>query len=1725
MLQLRSRRGPIVTAVVLVALLVGLAPIGPTARMIPAASAAGATVGFPVNRTFIRGEVDDGDIAVADLDNDADIDVVVASEWYDVVLLNDGSGALSQAFDLDETVYDAGGVALGDLDNDGDNDIVVANRDNQSLSYLNNGSAGFTAGPTFGTATDFSSSVALGDLNNDGRLDVVLGGLGQANRIFLSGATALTYTASTLGSNASGVAIGDLDGDSDLDLAFSVNSGQSAYYLNSGSGTFGTAQAVGPANAPSRDVALGDINGDGRLDMVVANNNQRSVAYLNAASNRFNTSTVLGPSQGSSDTSENLSIGDIDADGDLDILVGNESGNNDLYLNAGGGNFAANPLNITGDAGSDGSALADMDGDRDMDVLIGRNDQLFIYDNDGGGGAQDQVEIGEPNDSIGTAITGDMNGDGRLDIVTSRRYTDNSGPSPVVVNVGAVYLNDNNRFTAPERRSFTIGDEILYPLAVGDVDNDNDLDLIFAIGAGANVLYKNDGSGNLSLAQTFTMSDNAEILARALGDLDGDGDLDLVLGNSRGIRTLTNQNGTFGPENGPSDSSGDILALALGDLDGDSDLDLVARTGYTGMHVYLNSGNGTLSAPTRYGVIGQNLGLGLALADFDGDGDLDAAMSDRDQLGTIYFNDGRAGFGTQSRFGSREETIFPADIDSDGDIDMVTLNAVSTATNIYLNDGAADFRFSRSFPIDTVALGDFDNNGTIDMVGSDFNDEFVIFNTMGRSRGLPNNTPSISITHPIATAAASGYTSPLILTAAQIPISYRLSDPEGETVRRVRGEFSLDGGGSWRAAVATAATDTTDLAAPPAGASYTFTWDTFASGVFGRNDNVVFRLIAEPDARTVARQTPSLTQFGTVSATSLPFRVRGAQVRVLRNSAAVPNATVYRIPSGQSSGAAIGRSDGTPYASDAQGFLPGRGGLAIGDKLIALLPISTDEKYTRYLTSAAVGASGPSLFSVAQPGVQTLTIGQANPLLAISLTVSLEWDARKDTLFLDQLKADLRRSSELLYIWSDGQIVLGKITIYHNKTNWTTADVQISASNSLRPNANQGGIVRADRTDPDKPSLKYEPGQIRMGAVWTRFGDATGQDGEDWPRSFAHELGHWALFLDEDYLGFDANKRLVTVEGCASPMADPYRNDYGQFRGETPAVCQPTLNQQISGRSNWDTIKTFYDDAGLSWRLNKPASFAPSSGPSSLPFAITTISEVLPSSSTDPLLAVPIFSMQTTGGTRYLATGGAKAMLFSADGTRITDLGLPERGEVNARGARVGDRLCVFDIDSETSGCTTVAAGATQLTMAAQPGWQPELLVTPSSPTSYAISVARLPAGLSLKARLYSSEGSPSPVVTLTRSGAVYSGTANPGGPILSGYLHVWEDSGARREAVTDYALGGNPAPPAKPPKRKGRNAPALSPDGQVVLFSDNLTFNDGAYFAIQSLTNLPLAAPAWTVPVGFGYRLLASANAPSLTGTSLNMSYLESDVVPGTEGGIGMYYLPDGGTAWQRLTTRLDPRVNEVSAAALGPGTYVLMSSAGLRAGWNLLSYPWPTPTIAITEGMKLVGGTGKFTTVYGYDPSDAADPWEVYDIGVPAFVNDLSLLRYGRGYWVRASTGAAAIVADDAALAQAVSPERPATLYGTVAGGTAGRPVEARIGSTVCATTTTRSAGGSVVFVFDVPAAGERAGCGVSGAVVTVRVNGALFGATTWEAERPKEVRLGDTANRSIYLPLIRR
>src|SRR5512132_2228163 len=140
--------------------------------------------------------------------------------------------------------------------------------------------------------------------------------------------------------------------------------------------------------------------------------------------------------EATSDPSANVSMADLDGDGDVDLVLA--KGRHDPYvdkvlLNDGTGHFVVSDLGPTADR-TYTAALTDLDGDRDLDVVVSNDapDRKLLYVNDGKGRFSIAGTWGDPKWSTRNAAIADLNGDGRPDVIAANR----PGPSYVCLNDG-----------------------------------------------------------------------------------------------------------------------------------------------------------------------------------------------------------------------------------------------------------------------------------------------------------------------------------------------------------------------------------------------------------------------------------------------------------------------------------------------------------------------------------------------------------------------------------------------------------------------------------------------------------------------------------------------------------------------------------------------------------------------------------------------------------------------------------------------------------------------------------------------------------------------------------------------------------------------------------------------------------------------------------------------------------------------------------------------------------------------------------------------------------------------------------------------------------------------------------------------------------------------------------------------------------------------------------------
>lgn len=1645
-----------------------------------------------------------------DLDGDADLDLALGTDDAGLQIWHNQADALSLGWTAPGT-DDVRAAAWGDLDNDGDLDLAAGTVGGPIRLYANNGGALSLLWSS--PSAETTGALAWADFDRDGDLDLAAGGPGHPVRLYTntSGNLALFWSAA-LSEQTTSLAWADYDGDNDLDLAVGSQGSPVRLYENS-AGALILDWSAG-LTEQTTSLAWGDWDNDGDQDLAVGNYGQPLRLYRNQTG-----AFLLEWSSPASDHSTSVKWADWDADGDLDLAAANFGEPNKVYANLGGDLI---PLwAAPAGAGTRAIDWGDFDKDGDLDLAAANHafQPLQVYLNQGDFNlAWSSLE----QNDVTNLAWGDMDFDGDLDLAVSAGVYD-QGLATLGGGFNRVYRRAAQGFelawTSPVRDDNTAA-------AWADYDGDGDLDLSFTARqyndqnmirqGGFDRLYRND-SGAFTLAWTSPQAIDSSCLAWA--DIDQDGDLDLAVDDRfYPGRLYRNQGGVLTLD--VQWTSWNINGLDWADYDEDGDPDLLV-----GAQLFPNLG-GVFGAPLTLDIAQGGQVINAAFGDWDSDGDLDLGVS-WDVEAAVFANNGGSFDLTWPFLRPYTYDLGFADWNLDFDLDagLVFREASNTLSNtdirIYTSQALSPMLEWSSPEIDlekAFAWGDFDGDGDADLAAGSKTINYptlnqrilgvtrVYENHANDAQALLDTAPRVRVRTPgggSAPGMTGSFASAVILQGPDINIEYSLSDLESDPVRFIRAYFSLDGGGTWQPAVPASGTITENLAASPSGVSHTFTWDLFGSGLSGSSDNALFRIDAYQGFAG-----PGPYQYAYRWAASNPFRVRGSQVRVMHNGQPAAGAWVFRQPAASSSSYQPYRDlTGEPLVTSAGGYLLGSSQIAVGDHLAALAPITATHGYTLYYSSAAPSLTGITPYTVTQQGVQVLEVSAANPLLLLNLDVSLEWDARYDAQFLSRLEYDFQRTSELLFDWSNGQAALGQVRIYHNRQQWAEAHVQVYASNRMRPNAAQGGITDITLADPVDAEIEYQPGQVRIGAVWNRFGDPGVNLGEDWARALAHELGHYALYLDDNYLGFNVLGRLIPVDTCPGAMSDPYRDDYSEFHpllGWLPA-CAATLSNQTTGRADWQTIQTFY-----SWLEGNTLN----SGPSGLPLVVTGvdfINPAIPSTS----LPVPLFYL-TQDGHRLQPGASARAWLFSTGEASLTDLGRPNLDQVLARGASAGDRLCVFEPTQYRLGCELVQAGDEQLALTVLPTSLPEISLVALDTQHITVTVSGLENGLAVWARLYPADGSPVVSASLTFNGSGYSGVLNPLEPAPEGAVYVWvQEAAPARAMVTDYALGGSPA------RLRGRMAPAISTDGQVILFGSELDFPDGEFYSLQVLASLPGALP-WTTPVGLAYRLLASPNAPPLSGASISFSYLGSEVPPGEESWLKIYYLDEQlASGWQVLPTTLDLANNHAVAPAQGAGLYALMSSLEIplyQAGWNLFAYPVQA-TRPITEGLLSI--TGYFTTVYGYEGADLIDPWKMYDVTVPDWANDLHTLEFAHAYWIQTSQ---AITLSLSGAAEALEAplnlfEPPSTFYGVLLPSavftpTAGMEVQARIDHQLCGQGLAREQQGQVVYTLNVPADGPEAlGCGALGKTITFQAAGQILQPTaSWTNGRVQALNLGE-------------
>lgn len=337
-----------------------------------------------------------------------------------VVTTAQSNGTIPPATALVITGEQVGGaetkeVAYADLDHDGDVDAFVLEWDHSEI-WFNQGNNHYLKGEqSFGNSAQ--NEVALGDLDEDGDIDAFItkqdSVLGQPNEVWLNDGTGVfSDSGQRLGTDGYSahldVKLVDFDRDQDLDAFVVANGlycGNSRLWLNDGKGRFSDIGFT-DWSACHHKVAIGDLNNDQMLEVVF--NTNHGLAGLEIWSQRGGNSFTRTQVITDSYHTANLTLGDVDADGDLDLftsgMVSNATVYNKVWFNDSIGHLSPGqpvltPLYTAGDwRGWDIEVtLTDFDQDGDLDgmtvIRLARDDAnwtkvatvVIVRDNNGRG--------------------------------------------------------------------------------------------------------------------------------------------------------------------------------------------------------------------------------------------------------------------------------------------------------------------------------------------------------------------------------------------------------------------------------------------------------------------------------------------------------------------------------------------------------------------------------------------------------------------------------------------------------------------------------------------------------------------------------------------------------------------------------------------------------------------------------------------------------------------------------------------------------------------------------------------------------------------------------------------------------------------------------------------------------------------------------------------------------------------------------------------------------------------------------------------------------------------------------------------------------------------------------------------------------------------------------------------------------------------------------------------
>ncbi len=678
-------------------------------------------------------------------------------------------------------------VETADIDGDGHDDIVVVNGHSTSgrviwYAFDDTQPSSFSSRNILMSGLSYAYSLTLADIDGDGDIDVAAtsfeyGGAAAnpSSSIFWlenTGGGNFSATAnpvSVIGSDPfEFIASGDIDGDGDIDLAATLQFGYSdatdniTWFENDGTGSFtrhilSTGDPLLTGNPNPRGITIADLNHDGRVDIAVAvfgrpqdtpsiPKDNRIIWFRNdggaptftqfdvgaGSAVPINCSAIDFPNPNVGAT--HVNSGDINGDGRIELIsitdACGDAKNDNIRVwsyNDMSNSFDLVQSIVPVSSAPRHSLPVDLDQDGDLDILLSQNisDELEWYENDGTGALGNPRSFGSSAGKDGAlwASVADFDRDGLIDVVGAFEQAGNA----------AWYRNETIHRSAlfPQSANVASSQAGASSIAIADINTDGLPDVVNSAAVANSVSWQQNQSMGPFITQVINSAQTGAA-AIAVADVNKDGIPDLVVGatGADAINLFTNDgSGSFTGPIAITGLSGDVSAITVADMDRDGIADIVAAEPGDAageLRWYRQNPLGTFTEQSAWTSAANGISS-IISADLDSDGDLDIVAASSN-INTVHWfeNLGTGGVGATTLVSNTVTDvsgIAVADVNNDGSLDIISVSPTNNAINWYSNDGsgmfgAANIVSSAFTGASSLTVGDVDFDGDLDIIAA-----------------------------------------------------------------------------------------------------------------------------------------------------------------------------------------------------------------------------------------------------------------------------------------------------------------------------------------------------------------------------------------------------------------------------------------------------------------------------------------------------------------------------------------------------------------------------------------------------------------------------------------------------------------------------------------------------------------------------------------------------------------------------------------------------------------------------------------------------------------------------------------------------------------------------------------------------------------------------------------------------------------------------------------------